>query len=242
MMDEKMRMAVALKRFSLISPILNGQVERIGEYTREVTASEIEMPYYGMRKYAPKTIEAWYAEYTKGGIDALKPKPRSDIGSPRVLTPEMADSILRKMGEHPKAPATVVYDLLIEEGAFLKSDVSLPTVRRFISSNKRNVDTGESQKELLRFAMEHANDMWQADLMYGPYVTLPGGKKHITYLLAYIDDATRLVCYARFYHSQGTESLRDSFREAVLRRGIPKILYSDYTEEKTIPKKFRIAA
>ena len=227
MMDEKMRMAVALKRFSLISPILNGQVERIGEYTREVTASEIEMPYYGMKHYAPKTIEAWYAEYIKGGIDALKPKPRSDIGSPRVLTPEMAESILREMGEHPKAPATVIYDLLIEEGAFLKRDVSLPTVRRFIRSNRGNVETGESQKELLRFAMEHANDMWQADLMYGPYVALPDGKKHKTYLLAYIDDATRLICYARFYHSQGTESLRDSFREAVLRRGIPKILYSD---------------
>jgi transposase InsO family protein len=227
MMDEKTKMAVALKRFSLISPILNGQVERIGEYTREVTASEIEMPHYGMRQYSPKTIEAWYADYIKGGIDALKPKLRSDIGAARVLTPEMADSILRKMSEHPKAPATVVYGLLIEEGAFLTSDVSLPTVRRFIRNNRGSAETGEGQKELLRFAMEHANDMWQADLMYGPYVKLPNGKKHTTYLLAYIDDATRLICYARFYLSQGTESLRDSFREAVLRRGIPKILYSD---------------
>jgi transposase InsO family protein len=139
----------------------------------------------------------------------------------------MAQSILRKMGEHPKAPATVVYDLLVEEGAFLRSDVSLPTVRRFIRNNRSDAEPFTEPKEILRFAMEHANDMWQTDLMYGPYVTAPGGKKSITYLLAYIDDATRLICFSAFYLSQGTESLRDSFREAVLRRGIPKAVYSD---------------
>jgi transposase InsO family protein len=139
----------------------------------------------------------------------------------------MAASILRKMGEHPKAPATVVYDLLVEEGAFLKADVSLPTVRRFIKNNQAEPGTGAGSKEMLRFAMEHANDMWQADLMYGPYVSTPEGKKRVTYLLAYLDDATRIICFSRFYLSQGTESLRDSFKEAVLRRGLPKVLYSD---------------
>jgi len=44
MMDEKTRVAIALKRFSLISPIINGQVSGIGEYCKEVTKEPIEMP------------------------------------------------------------------------------------------------------------------------------------------------------------------------------------------------------
>jgi transposase InsO family protein len=121
----------------------------------------------------------------------------------------------------------VLYDMLLKEGAFLKKDASLPTVRRFIARNNDHVQNDETPKEMLRFAMEHANDLWQTDLMYGPYVTGPDGKKQKTYLLAYIDDATRLITYAGFYLTQDIRSLRDSFREAVLRRGIPKILYTD---------------
>ena len=36
MIDEKTRMAVALKRFSIISPILNGQVKNTLDYCMEV--------------------------------------------------------------------------------------------------------------------------------------------------------------------------------------------------------------
>lgn len=227
MLDEKTRMAVALKRFGLISPILNGQITSITEYCIRVTAEPIEMPHYGSKSYAPKTIKAWYSVYTNGGLDALKPKARSDIGLTRVVTPEMEDLILSKMTKYPKAPATVIYDMLIDDGAFLKKDVSLSTVRRFISRNRDSVLADETPKEMLRFSMEHANDLWQTDLMYGPYVAGGDGKKYQTYLLAYIDDATRLITYAGFYLTQDIRSLRNSFSEAVLRRGIPKILYTD---------------
>jgi transposase InsO family protein len=206
---------------------LNGQILNITEYCIRVTAEPIEMPYYGSKNYAPKTIKAWYAEYTKGGIDALKPKARSDIGLTRVITPEMEDLILSAVTKHPKAPATVIYDMLTEEGAFLKKDVSLPTVRRFINRNKDSVLAAETPKEMLRFSMEHANDLWQTDLMYGAYVTGDNGKKYQTYLLAYIDDASRLITHAEFYLTQDIRSLRNSFSEAILRRGIPKILYTD---------------
>lgn len=226
-MDEKTKMAVALKRFALISPILNGQVDSVGEYCAQACSEPIQMPYYGARSYAPNTVRDWYLLYSRGGIDALKPKGRSDIGQSRTITPEMAEKILKKIEEHPKAPATVIYDMLIEEGAFLKKDASLPTVRRFISRNKDKRPPDETPKEMLRFAMEHANDLWQTDVMYGPYVIGTGGKKRQTYLLAYIDDATRLVTYAGFYFSQDIISLRDSLREAVLRRGVPKVLYTD---------------
>ncbi|EGD50430.1 Integrase catalytic region [Thermoanaerobacter ethanolicus JW 200] len=62
--------------------------------------------------------------------------------------------------------------------------------------------------------------------MYGPYIK-EGKTKRQTYLIAYIDDASRLCTYAHFYYTQNFLALRDSFKEAVLRRGIPKMLYTD---------------
>ena len=224
MIDEKTRVAIALKRFSLISPIINGQVASIGGYLNEVTSAPIEMPHYGRKSYAPKTVGGWYSDYVKGGIDALKPAPRSDRGLSRVLTPEMCESILQKLKEYPKSPATVIYDILIEERAFLKKDVSIATVRRFIKENRAVLDDAP-KPQMLRFSKEQVNELWMTDIMYGPYVGTQ--KKQATYLLAYIDDASRLITHAGFYLSQDIASLRNSFRDAVLRRGLPKILYTD---------------
>jgi transposase InsO family protein len=226
-MDEKTRTEVALKKFSLISPILNGQVKSIKDYSIKATEEAIELPYYGSKCYAPKTIVRWYFDYMNGGIDALKPKGRSDTGVPRVITPEMADGILERAKAHPKMPEAVLYDQLVKENVFLPKDVSLQTVRRFLSKHRDEIKRDESPSEMLRFQKEHANDMWQTDLMYGSYVTGDDGKKHQTYLLAYIDDATRLITHAAFYLNQDIISLRDSFRDAVMRRGIPTLLYTD---------------
>ena len=224
MIDEKTRVAIALKRFSLISPIINGQVASIGGYLNEVTSVPIEMPHYGLKSYAPKTVGEWYSNYVKGGIDALKPAPRSDRGLSRVLTPEMCEGILQKLREYPKSPATVIYDMLIEERAFLKKDVSIATVRRFIKENRAVIDDSP-KPQMLRFSKEQVNELWMTDIMYGPYVGTQ--KKQATYLLAYIDDASRLITHAEFYLSQNIASLRNSFRDAVLRRGLPKIIYTD---------------
>jgi transposase InsO family protein len=225
MIDEKTRTAIALKRFSLISPIINGQVTGITEYCKEATKEPLEMPRYGLKSYAPKTIEAWYSDYMRGGIDALKPAPRSDKGISRVLKPEMAEGILQKLKEYPKAPATIIYDMLTEEKVFMRNDVSLATVRRFISANRGIACDGGPKAQMLRFSKEHINELWMTDVMYGPYVGMK--KKKATYLLAYIDDASRLITHAQFYFSQDIASLRSSFKEAVLRRGLPGIVYTD---------------
>jgi transposase InsO family protein len=227
MVDEKTRMAVALKRFSLISPIINGQVASIAEYAKEATKAPIEMPHYGWKSYAPNTVCAWYAEYMRGGMDALKPSPRSDRGVSRVLTPEMCGSILGKLKEFPKAPATVIYDMMLRDGDILAKCASLATVRRFIRENRAAAGEVAGKAQMLRFSKERVNELWETDIMYGPYVQAGGKKKSATYLLAYIDDASRLITHGGFYLSQGLESLRGSFRDAVLRRGLPKILYTD---------------
>lgn len=45
-LDEKQREDIALRRFALIAPVLNGQVENQEEYFKKLAAEAIEMPHW----------------------------------------------------------------------------------------------------------------------------------------------------------------------------------------------------
>ena len=94
-MTEKDREQIALFRYGLIAPILNGQVENQTEYLAEVCSKVHDVPYYGPREFAPKTISCWLLAYRKEGFEGLKPKRRSDKGSSRALSSEMEEHLLR---------------------------------------------------------------------------------------------------------------------------------------------------
>lgn len=80
--------------------------------------------------------------------------------------------------------------------------------------------------ERKRFAHDQVNALWQGDLSYGPYVPINGKKKR-TFLIAYIDDCSRIVPYAQFFSSEKFDGLRVVTKEALIRYGKPKMIYSD---------------
>ncbi|GAA0610876.1 hypothetical protein GCM10009001_30140 [Virgibacillus siamensis] len=82
------------------------------------------------------------------------------------------------------------------------------------------------EKERKRFAYDKVNVLWQADLSHGPYISI-NGKMKKTFLIAYIDDCTRIVPYAQFFTSEKFDGLREVTREALIRRGKPSIIYAD---------------
>ena len=225
MLNEETRQAIAQKKFSIISPVINKLVENNIEYFRNVASNPIEMPYYGLRRYSPKTLESWYCEYKKGDIEALKPSPRADRGKSRKIDFETGEKIKKECMKFPKTPSTSMYDMLVEKEIIDPLKVPRITLHRFIKNNILNVPE-EEKKEVKRFSHEFINEQWQTDLMYGPFIKL--GKKSIqTYLLVYIDDCSRLITHGEFFTSQKFEVLRSSFKDAVLKRGIPNSLYTD---------------
>lgn len=228
MLDENTRTAIALKRFSLIGPVLNGQVTNNKAYYSTVTEKIIDMPYYGARKYSPKTLESWYCDYMRGGIDALKPRPRGDKGGSRRIDERLGEKIIAKKKLYPKAPKTILYELLIKDGIIDPDKISLSTLYRYLKSEKfkNPLIPDEEEKEMKRFSHEYINQLWQTDVMYGPFVK-DGKKRRQTYLFLYLDDASRLITHAQFYFSQNYESLRDSFKQALLKRGFPTLVYTD---------------
>jgi len=226
-MDDKTRNAVALKKFSIIGPVLNGQVKNNTEYFKQVASSPIEMPYYGVRNYSYKTLESWLCDYNKRGLDGLIRGCRSDKGKSRKISAEIGEEILNRIKSNPKIPISVLYEQMVSEGVIDPGNISRPTVYRYIEDLSLLGELKDDEKaESLRFSYERVGDLWQGDVMYGPYITI-GKKKVQTYLHMFIDDASRYPVHSQFYLSQNFETLRHCFKEAVLRRGIPKLVYTD---------------
>ena len=227
-MDEKTKNAIALKKFSILGPVLNGQVPNNTEYFRQVAASPIDMPYYGMRNYSYKTLESWLCDYNKRGLEGLIRGTRSDKGKSRKITAELGEVILRRVKANAKVPVTMLYEQMVSDGLINPLNISRSTVYRYIEdlSLTGELKDNSENPEILRFAHEHVGDLWQGDVMYGYHITV-GKKKVQTYLHLFIDDASRYPVYTQFYLSQNFETLRHCFKEAVLRRGIPKLVYTD---------------
>jgi len=227
-MDEKTKQAIALKKFSIIGPILNGQVSNNAEYFRKVSSTPIDMPGYGIRNYSYKTLESWLCDYNRHGLEGLSRSARSDKGKYRKISPMLGEEIANRRKVNPKLPISMLYEQMISEGIIDPRDVSRPTVYRYIEdlALAGELKPEAEQAESLRFSYEHVGDLWQGDVMYGPYITI-GNKKFQTYLHMFIDDASRYPVYSQFYLSQNFETLRHCFKEAVLRRGIPKLTYTD---------------
>jgi hypothetical protein len=83
-----------------------------------------------------------------------------------------------------------------------------------------------SSKDHRRFVFEKAGDLWMSDVMHGPSVFVEGRRRK-AYLIAFIDDATRVVPYAAFALGETTAAFLPVLKEAVLRRGAARRLFVD---------------
>lgn len=222
-MNESMRQEIALFRYGLIAPLVNGQVDP-KTYLKEVAERIHQVPHHGEKRIAAKTILDWCTQYKKGGFEALKPKRRSDRGHSRRLSPEEEDHILALRKKHPHMLVTVFYQHLIEQGEI--QSISYFTIYRLLK--KYNLVGKEILPipERKRFAYDQVNELWQGDLSHGPLIRV-NGKTQKTFLIAYIDDCSRVVPYAQFFSSEKFDGLRIVTKEALLRYGKPKRIYSD---------------
>ena len=77
--------------------------------------------------------------------------------------------------------------------------------------------------------MKYANQLWQADTMFGPYVDTgvsPGSRKQAK-LIAFIDDASRVLCHGEFFFEENVDTLVQAIRAAFYKRGVPEQLLVD---------------
>jgi putative transposase len=226
-MDENTQQKVALFRYALIAPILNETHSQATakEYMASVCGKTYDVPYYGKREFSPDTLKTWLLYYRKYGIDGLKPSIRSDKGSTRVLSEAAKEYITAVKTQTPEKSIISIYHELLAKGIIEAGSVSPSSIQRFVYNHNLN-KAKKVPKDRRAFSMEYPGDCWQTDISQGPYLTI-NGKKMRTYLIAYIDDASRAIMAASFSYEQNLVSVLSVFKQAVQRRGIPKKLFMD---------------
>jgi putative transposase len=244
-MDEKAE-KIALFRYGLIAPLVLETLPR-GELTRraqEIADRLYDIPYSGRRSLSVDTLLNWTLRYRKDGLPALVPKPRQDRGQMRAVPPETAVLIERLKRENPHRTGAALLRELAISGEQNKSGLSASTLYRFLRAR------GLTERQLLldktaahkKYEAQYANQIWQSDMLFGPWVGRPGGGKRQVFLQATLDDASRLIPHAQFYPDQGLDSFLDCLRQAIAARGVPSRLYMDNAKIYRSPQLARIAA
>ncbi|MDO8716742.1 MAG: DDE-type integrase/transposase/recombinase [Dehalococcoidales bacterium] len=175
-----------------------------------------------------RTLRRYVAAFKRQGFDALLPGERKDKGSCKAIPPEALEMAVQLRQEIPGRSAQRICELLASEG-FTVARSTLERHLRQQGLSGREIQAEQKQVASRRFNRVGRNTLWQADLKYGPYLPDPKGpdRKMRTYLVAIIDDATRLVAHAEFYDNQKLPVLEDTFRKAIIRCGAPDNLYVD---------------
>lgn len=193
------------------------------------------------RQFTWRTIQTWYSRFQKHGVTVMENKPRSDKGKVRkVVLEELLEAIRKVLPKvHGTTPSrALLYRLCIEEGLLTRTQIAPNTFRRIVKQYELlKPDTECSHKLRLAFAKAHANEMWQADTLYGPYVQLDGSPIQ-TRLIAFLDDASRVCCHGQFFLAENVDTLIEALRAAFYKRGVPDSLYVDngsiYTSKEII--------
>jgi putative transposase len=224
--------AVALFRSEIIGALTRRELDR-GEL-REELEKVAERRYRPpgaktTRKYGPSTLERWLYRYKKGGLEALRPAPRSDRGRAQELSAEQRELLLDIRREHRAASVPLILRTLVAEGRLGKEAVSAATVRRLYAEHgldrvaSRN---SEGPKTRLSWQAEHPGALWHGDVCHGPALKVAGVSKPLR-IHAMLDDASRyVVCLEALHQEREVDMLRLMVR-ALRRHGAPDALYLD---------------
>jgi putative transposase len=220
--DEKRRErshAVGLFRYQLICPALDGGLSTKvrGRLVREIAAREHTDPFGARVRYSRDTLDRWIRRYRAGGFEELIPSPRASAPRTDVATLELAASLKR---ENPARTAAQVQRILRAAAGWSPSESTL--LRHFHRCELIGPAAGDTPAVFGRFEAENPNDRWTGDALHGPKI---GGRK--TYLFAFLDDHSRLVCGYRFGFSEDTVRLGVALEPALACRGVPASVYVD---------------
>lgn len=218
---------LALFRFSLIAPAVNDTYDANSQmqFFRDIASKIYTLPDGSKVQFSSGAIKKWFLNYKKGGFEALIPKTRKDLGRPRSLDFASIEKIHTLKEKFPYITGKMIYQKLIEEGYIKTKRTSLSSVLRYIRDNnlKRSQIASEDRRA---FEMEFANDCWQADTSHGPIIKINNQKKQ-TYLISFIDDASRMILHGEFFFNDNAVNMQIVFKKAVSKYGVPKRLFVD---------------
>jgi transposase InsO family protein len=184
-------------------------------------------------KISERTLRRLMEKYRKGKLEGLKPKERADRGETRAIKEEIIAEAIKLKEELPYRSVRRLLEILEHEGKIKPGEVAASTLSRMLRNIgmsprdfKLKKDKGIGSR---RFQKPHKGMLWQTDIKYGPSLPDPENSKKTrrTYLLVFLDDATRVIVHGEFYFHQRLPILEDCFRKALISWGICNAVYLD---------------
>ena len=184
------------------------------------------------RQFTWRTIQTWYYRYKNHGITGMTNRPRKDKGQVRKVTPEELLEALHAARPHfhnQRTNKRALYRFCIEKGLLHPDRIAQTTFYRLIREYDLLAPEDNDHKKRLAFSMKYANQLWQADTMFGPYVDtgVSVGNRKQARLIAFIDDASRVLCHGEFFFEENVDTLVQAIRAAFYKRGVPEQLLVD---------------
>ena len=228
---ERDRQKIADFRYSVVGELCNPYLT--DDEKKVLIKEKMERLYVipGSKKtgITTETIRNWATKYKLYGKEGLLPKQREDRGRPRSFTDVEASLIIAKLEERPKLTATSAVKELQREG-LIKTEIKSSALSRFIQANsltKKQRAKATCDKDQRRFAFEGPLECVQADAMHGFPIPNGKGRMQKAILLAFIDDATRRILYARFAFSEKSILFEEGISHILKAHGKIGRLYVD---------------
>jgi len=231
-MDDEKKQQIATFRFGVIHDLVGhielepGEQERL---IREKCGRKWVIPFSEKTYISRSTILRWVRLYKDSGgrLESLCSRDRSDQGVSRAMDQETSLALMRLRKELPKATVPRLISEMNKRGSVSPGVTLNPsTLYRFLHGHDLMESTTPVPEDRRRFEAELPNDLWQVDCMHGPRVEHEG-KQRKTYLIAFMDDHSRLVPHGEFFLSESVKSFLVALQGALLSRGLPRKIYSD---------------
>jgi transposase InsO family protein len=223
---------IALFRFGVIGALTRRTLAR-GELRAEMRSltrqSFLPPGATRTRTFSLPTLERWLYAHREGGLEALRPEPRSDRGRARELTEPQRDLVLDIRREHPAATASVILRELVASGRITEGAVSETTVRRLLADHGLDripMRDGSGARTRLRWEAERPGALWHGDVCHGPTLTLGGAKVPVR-VHGLLDDASRFVVALEAHSTEREVDMLGVLVRALRRHGPPQVLYLD---------------
>lgn len=224
-MNNEIKDEIALFRYGIIADAVSGAYTGSLKEFFKAKAGSYKFIDDTYRNVSAETIERWYYAYKKGKFEAIKPKGRNDCGRYRKLDDEALNVIKHYVENHPRLPATAIYEELIANGYITKDELSVSTVSRYITKIKSKSDV-VNHAEIKRYEAEHINDIWCCDTTYSFKVNVGKDKKRM-FIVGIIDDASRLIVGTDIFFNDNYVNFMSVLKQAVKKYGKPKKLNLD---------------
>ena len=209
----------ALKRFEMIAPLLNSDLDDAKRVQmRETIAEKNNLTTRSLYRY-----EKYYRENSFDGLRPMNRQMRRSAKLPDNYDEIVAQAIQLKR-EVPRRSIRQIIKILEIEGWAAPGVLKGSTLQRYLykaglGKKQMRKYTEARETSSRRFCRPHRMELIQGDIKYGPQIRDKDGKLIKTYLSSLIDDHSRYILQAEFYDNQRAEIVEDTFHKAVLKHG-----------------------